>query len=107
MTTPTLTPHRKTIPTADPDAQKLNQILNDVDRFAEIGHHLNKLLQARFQGDSQLFRQWCRANLDRSELTLIRYMKLAEEHDALRQHGMVRPKDAYKFLRIDQHTSLT
>lgn len=92
---------RKSKPTADEDAQRVNCLLNDVDRMASIGLTLRQIFREKFDGDLPGFRRWCRACVDRDFLSCARYMVLARHVEELRRRGICRLRDAYQVLEID------
>lgn len=91
---------RKTTPTPDPEAQMLNRQFNDVDRYAQAGRELHTILHQRFNGDRAEFSYWIRCNLDRSTYTVNRYLAIYENIESLKRAGIIRLKDAYRFLDI-------
>ncbi len=95
---------RKSKPTADEDAQRINCLLDDVSRMASIGLTLRQILREKFEGDIPAFKRWVRSTVDRDWLSCCRYMELERNMAHLRQHGIIRLADAYRLLGIDGGT---
>lgn len=97
-TTPSI---KRTKPTADQDAQIINALLDDVGRMASIGLTLRQTLKENFESDIPSFRRWCKSAIDRDWLSICRYLELDRNREELRQRGIIRLADAYRFLGID------
>ncbi len=97
-TTPSI---RKSKPTVDEEAQRVNALLNDVSRMASIGLSLRQILHEKFEGDLPSFKRWVRACIDRDWLSVCRYLELDHHREELRQHGIIRLAAAYRHLGLD------
>lgn len=87
-----------TCKTTDPEAQDINESLNDVSRMCEIGEKLKNVLEQKFFGRMKPFRRWVRMNLDKDEKSILRYLKLAENREMLEMRGVIRLSQAYELL---------
>lgn len=97
--------YTKTTPTTDTEAIQLNDALNDCNRVIAIGTECWAVYRDRFKGDAKAFRKWVRANLDRDELSIFRYMRLAEHAGELKRAGIIRLIDAYDYLDLSGKVS--
>jgi hypothetical protein len=87
--------------TFDREAISINTDLNDVARMCKVGHKLNDILSTKFNGNVKLFKRYVRANIDKDEKSVIRYMTLADHQDMLQSRGIIRLSEAYQLLGID------
>lgn len=92
---------KRTKPTSDEDAQRVNLLLDDVTRMSSIGLTLYQILMEKFEGDLPGFKRWCQATVDRDWLSCTRYMVLNHHLKELRGRGIIRLSDAYRYLGID------
>lgn len=96
---------RKTVPTQDQDAQMFNKQFDDVSRYSQTGRELHDIFYGRFSGDEAEFNRWVRSNLDRSALTIKRYLSIYENIEMLQSAGVIRLRDAYILLGLTGSTS--
>jgi len=87
--------------TIDPEANLINQQLNDVERAAQVGEQLQQILTGRFNNNTKAFRQWVKHHIDRDYLSIVRYIVLHQHSATLQKFGFIRLKQAYQYLGID------
>jgi len=92
--------------TRDPDGLTVNAMLDDVSRAVNTGRYIDQILQTRFAGDIPKFSKWVRENLDRNQQTILRKILVSRSADILREHKIVRLRDAYVALDLTSSVGL-
>ena len=94
---------KRSNPTADIDAQRINRQFNSVAIAIEQGATLRDIFRNRFKGNRRAFTTWLKQSLDISIQTATRLLTLHLHRHRLQHLQLVKLVDAYSLCAVDDY----